>query len=74
MQGAGCSVGCKGVQYGGCRVQGARCKMQAGCRISAGCRVQDTLRLQGAAGSKVQEPEWRVRSAGAEVEGAECRG
>ncbi len=38
------------------------------------CRVQDTsCRLQGAARFGVQGPEWRVRSAGAEVEGAECR-
>ncbi len=73
IQGARCRL-----QHVLCRVQGAEgCNMvgvQSAGRMlqdavrkqdqDAGCRVQDTCRLQGAAGSGVQEPEWRVRSVG----------
>ncbi len=74
---AGCKMQCRvqrgaiwWVQSAGRMVQDAGRKQDQ----DAVCRVQDTCRLQSAPGSGAQRPEWTVRSAGAEVEGAECRG
>jgi hypothetical protein len=60
-------VECRGAKY---RVHVADCSMYC-----AGFRVQDSCRVRDAgAGDEVQGMKWRVRSAGTEVEGAECRG
>ncbi len=73
---AGCRMQCR-VQRGAIRwVQSAGRMLQDAGRMQyqgAVCRVQDTCRLQGAAESGVQGPEWRVRSGGWRVEAAECR-
>jgi hypothetical protein len=54
-----------------CRAHGARCRQDAGSVLGAGCKIHECRGCSGGCG--VQELKWRVRNAGAEVEGAECR-